>query len=95
MDAATQNKNERINLRMKSSAKHLIDLAAGFEGKTISHFILTSALKSAEQTVKEHQMMTLNTENSKTFFDALTAPVRFNQKLTAAFEEHDKRVISK
>jgi len=95
MDAATQNKNERINLRMKSSAKRLIDLAAGFEGKTVSHFILTSALKSAEQTVKEHQMMTLNTENSKTFFDALTAPVRFNQKLTAAFEEHDKRVISK
>lgn len=95
MDAATQNKNERINLRMKSSSKRLIDLAAGFEGKTVSHFILTSALKSAEQTVKEHQMMTLNTKNSKTFFDALTASVRFNQKLTAAFEEHDKRVISK
>ncbi len=95
MDAATQSKNERINLRIKSSAKRLIDLAAGFEGKTISHFILTSALKSAEQTVQEHQEMILNAENSKAFFDALSAPVRFNQKLTTAFEEHDKRVISK
>ena len=95
MDAATQSKNERINLRMKSSAKRLIDLAAGFEGKTISHFILTSALKSAEQTVQEHQEMILNAENSKAFFDALSAPVRFNQKLTTAFEEHDKRVIIK
>ena len=95
MDAATQNKNERINLRIKSSAKRLIDLAASFEGKTVSHFILTSALKSAEQTVQDHQVMILNTENSKTFFDALSAPVRFNQELTAAFEEHDKRVISK
>jgi uncharacterized protein (DUF1778 family) len=95
MDAATQNKNERINLRIKSSAKRLIDLAASFEGKTVSHFILNSALKSAEQTVQEHQVMILNTENSKTFFNALSAPVQFNQKLTAAFEEHDKRVISK
>ncbi|MDA3789663.1 MAG: DUF1778 domain-containing protein [Desulfobacula sp.] len=95
MDTTTENKNERINLRVKSSAKHLIDLAAAFEGKTISHFILTSALKRAEQTIQEHQMMTLNTKNSRIFFDALTEPVRFNQKLTAAFEEHDKRVISK
>ena len=95
MDTTTEHKNERINLRVKSSAKRLIDLAAGFEGKTVSHFILTSALKSAEQTVQEHQMMALNTKNSKTFFDALTGPIRFNKKLTAAFEEHDKRISSK
>jgi len=74
MDAATQNKNERINLRVKSSAKRLIARAADFEGKSVSHFILTSALKRAEETVKEHQMMTLNTKNSRAFFDALAAP---------------------
>ena len=95
MDAASQNRNERINLRVKSSAKRLLTRAADFEGKTISHFILTSALKRAEETVQEHQMMTLNTKNSRTFFDALAAPVRFNRKLTAALEEYDKRVISK
>ena len=95
MDATSQNRNERINLRVKSSAKRLLTRAADFEGKTISHFILTSALKRAEETVQEHQMMTLNTKNSRAFFDALAAPVRFNRKLTAALEEYDKRVISK
>ncbi len=95
MDAATQNRNERINLRVKSSAKRLLTRAADFEGKTVSHFILTSALKCAEETVQEHQMMTLNTENSRAFFDALAAPVRFNRKLITALEEYDKRVISK
>lgn len=95
MDPATQSKDERINLRVKSSAKKLIVRAAGFEGKTVSHFILTSALKCAEKTVQEHQMMTLNAKESKTFFDALAAPVRFNRKLTAALEEYDKRVIIK
>jgi uncharacterized protein (DUF1778 family) len=95
MDAASQNRNERINLRVKTSTKRLLTRAADFEGKTISHFILTSALKRAEETVQEHQMMTLNTKNSRAFFDALAAPVRFNRKLTAALEEYDKRVISK
>ena len=95
MDITSENKNERINLRVKSSAKRLIDLAAGFEGKTVSHFILTSALKCAEQTVQDHQRIILNAKNSRIFFDALADPVCFNQKLTAAFEEHDKRVISK
>ncbi|MFH0726883.1 MAG: DUF1778 domain-containing protein [Pseudomonadota bacterium] len=95
MDTATENKNERINLRLKSSAKRLIDLAAGFEGKTVSHFILTSVLKCAAETVQEHRVMTLNEKNSRAFFDALAAPVRFNEKLTAAFDEHDECVISK
>jgi hypothetical protein len=45
--------------------------------------------------IKAGEMMTLNTKNSKAFFNALDAPVRFNRKLTAALEEYDKRVISK
>ena len=95
MDVASQNKTERINLRVKSSVKDLIMLAAGFEGKTVSHFILTSALKCAEKTVQDHQVMALNAKESKLFFDKLGAPVRFNSKLTEAIEEYDKRVISK
>ena len=46
MDAVNQNKRERINLRVKSEAKRLIARAADVEGKTVSHFILTSALEA-------------------------------------------------
>ena len=95
MDAAIQNKNERINLRLKSSAKSLIERAASFEGQTVSRFILTSALEQAEKTVQKHETMTLNAKNSRIFFEALAAPVRFNRKLAAALEEHDQRVVSK
>jgi uncharacterized protein (DUF1778 family) len=95
MDAATQNKNQRINLRLKSSAKRLLERAASFEGKTVSHFILTSALEQAEKTVQEHEIMSLNAKDSKIFFEALAAPVNFNRKLAATFEEHDQRVDSK
>ncbi|SMC44053.1 Uncharacterized conserved protein, DUF1778 family [Desulfocicer vacuolatum DSM 3385] len=95
MEAGSQSKTERINLRVQSSAKDLIMLAAGFEGKTVSNFILTSALKCAEKTVQDHQILALNAKDSKSFFEALSAPVRFNSKLTAALGEYDKRVIAK
>ena len=63
--------------------------------KTVSHFILTSALEQAEKTVQEHEVLKLNTKSSRMFFDALAAPVRFNRKLTATLVEHDRRVDSK
>ena len=95
MEPQPSNKSERINLRLKTSAKRLIERAAGFEGKTVSHYILPSALKSAEETVQAHEKMALGEKDSRTFFDALASPVRFNRKMTQAFEEHDRRVVSK
>jgi uncharacterized protein (DUF1778 family) len=52
-------------------------------------------LEHAEKTVQEHEIMTLNAKNSRIFFEALAAPVRFNRNLAAALEEHDQRVVSK
>ena len=88
-------KNERINLRLKQSAKNLIERAATFEGKTVSSFILSSALASAEKTIHEHESIQLNEQDAQRFFDALAKPVRFNKKLTEALFEHDRRVDSK
>ncbi|WP_066455266.1 type II toxin-antitoxin system TacA family antitoxin [Castellaniella caeni] len=92
MSAATDTKQERINLRLKESAKQVLERAARFEGKTVSSFILTSALAHAEKTIDAHQVMHLNTQDSEAFFNALVKPVRFNKKLATAFKEHEQRV---
>lgn len=88
-------KNERINLRLKQSSKHLLERAASFEGKTVSNFILSSALASAEKAIQEHEVMSLHAQDSESFFNALAAPIRFNRKLTDAFKEHDQRVTKR
>ncbi|MBL3591616.1 MAG: DUF1778 domain-containing protein [gamma proteobacterium endosymbiont of Lamellibrachia anaximandri] len=90
----TAAKNERINLRLKQSAKNLIERAATFEGKTVSSFILSSALASAEKTIHEHDSIQLNEQDAQHFFHALAKPVTFNKKLTEALVEHDRRVDS-
>lgn len=95
MSSATHIKDDRINLRLKHAAKIMLERAASLEGKTVSKFILGSALEHAEKTIHEHEVMNLNAHDSEAFFNALSSPVKFNNKLVAAFEEHEKRVSSK
>lgn len=95
MNASTDTKQDRINLRLKRSVKRVLERAASFEGKTVSNFILTSALAQAEKTIHEQEIMSLNSRDSEAFFNALAKPVGFNKKLLAAFEEHNHRVTDK
>ena len=95
MNTVTDAKQNRINLRLQHSAKKALERAASFEGKTVSNFILTSALAHAEKTIQEHEAMSLNSRDSEIFFDALSKPIHFNKKLATAFEEHDQRVTGK
>ena len=95
MSTSTEIKSERINLRLKSDIKTLFERAASFEGKTVSNFIINSAVERAEETVRKHESMFLNAKNSKTFFNALSGDIKFNKKLSDAFEEHSQRVITK
>ena len=95
MSGTAQTKDDRINLRLKHNAKLMLERAASLEGKTVSKFILSSALDRAEEAIQKYDVMALNNVDAEAFFNALAAPVRFNSKLTAAFKEHDQRVSSK
>ena len=88
-------KSQRVNLRLNNDTKNTIERAASFEGKTVSKFILASALASAEQTIHEFETIMLNQRDSETFFNAPSKTTKFNATLLAAFEDHGQRVVSK
>ena len=92
MHAIPETKKDRINLRLKQSAKRALERAASFEGKTVNNFILTSALAHAEKTIQKHEVMSLNSRDAEAFFNALDKPIGFNEKLVSAFNEYDQRI---
>lgn len=94
MRVATESPQERINLRLQGNAKKALERAAGFEGKTVSNFILTTALTQADKIIRSHEVMQLNRQDADRFFNALVKPLVFKKKLSAAFEEHHRRVTS-
>jgi len=88
-------RSERINLRLSEAAKRRIERAASVEGKTVSAFIVSSALETAERTIDRHETVALAREDAMRFFDALADPPPPNDRLRAALEEHARRVESR
>ena len=88
-------RSERINLRLSEAAKRRIEHAASVEGTTVSGFIVSSALETAERTIDRHETMALARQDAMRFFDALADPPPPNDRLRAALEEHARRVGSR
>ena len=58
-------RSKRVNLRLSETAKRRIERAASVEGKTVSGFILSSALESAEKVIDRHDTIEHTTANPK------------------------------
>ncbi len=95
MPQAASSKNERVNLRLNSAAKSRLERAASFEGKTVSGFILSSALEHAEKAIRKHETMVLSRRDAETFLDVIINPPKPNAKLRTALGEHSRRVESR
>lgn len=87
--------SQRINLRLSETAKQRIEQAAAVEGRTVSAFIVSSALENAEKTVRRHETVALARQDAMRFFEALSNPLPPNDRLRAALEEHARRVDSR
>ena len=88
-------RSERINLRLSGMAKRRIERAASVEGKTVSAYILSSALENAEKTMDRYQTTALAQEDAIRFFHALENPPPPNDRLLASLDEHERRVDSR
>jgi len=95
MPRAASVKNERVNLRLDAAAKKRLERAASFEGKTVSGFILSSALARAEQAIERHETMALSERDARAFLDAILDPPKPNARLRRALEEYSRRVVSR
>lgn len=87
--------SERINLRISPVAKRQIEQAASVEGKTVSAFIVASALEKAENAIDRHEIRVLAREDAMQFFHALNNPPSPNDQLQGALDEHGQRIHSR
>ena len=91
MGAATT-KQHRLHIRCDMRARRLLDKAATFAHVTVSEFVLSHALASAEQVVQTHESITLTPKDFQAFLAALDAPAKPNAALRRAFKRHAEQV---
>jgi uncharacterized protein (DUF1778 family) len=86
--SATRPRPERIEARLSSEAKAVIQRAADISGRSVSDFVVTSALEAATVTIREHGVIVLSARDTETFVEALLNPTGPNEALLAAARRH-------
>ncbi len=81
------NRSEKLDLRLTPAAKSTLYTAAAAAHRSVSDFVLESALARAEETLTDRRHFGLNAEQWAAFVTALDAPPRSLPQVERLFSE--------
>jgi len=77
----------KLDLRLSPEAKRTLNAAARASNRSVSQFVLESALSRAEETLPDRRRFDLNAEQWEAFMAALDAPTRDTPRLRRLLQE--------
>jgi uncharacterized protein (DUF1778 family) len=80
-------RTEKIDLRLTAQAKRALQSAAEASHKTLSDFVLESALARADSVLAERQVFRIDEKRWKAFMAALDAPPKPRPRLARLLNE--------
>jgi uncharacterized protein (DUF1778 family) len=84
---ARTTRNEKLDLRLTRQAKKTLQAAAAVSRRSVSQFVLESALARADEALADRRIFSLNGEQWKAFLAALDAPPRPLPRLERLLKE--------
>lgn len=85
--APRSNRTEKLDIRLTAAAKRALRTAAEASHKTVSDFVLESALSKADEVLAERRVIKLGAEDWVAFQAALDAPPKATPRLARLFAE--------
>jgi uncharacterized protein (DUF1778 family) len=82
-----ETRDQKLDLRLTASAKRTLQAAARTAGRSVSEFVLESALARAEETLPDRRRFTLTPEQWTAFQAALDAPPPSATRLRKLLQE--------
>ncbi len=83
----TETRNQKLDLRLTPSAKRALQTAARAARRSVSDFVLESALARAEETLPDRRRFSLDAGQWAAFLAALDAPPRPAPRLAKLLRE--------
>lgn len=84
---SSPSRSEKLDLRLTPGAKQTLQRAAAAAQRSVSEFVLESALTSAAETLADRQSFQLDGEQWETFVAALDAPPQLHPRLARLLQE--------
>jgi uncharacterized protein (DUF1778 family) len=85
--AQRSNRTEKLDLRLSPAAKKTLQAAATAQGKSVSEFVLETALSEAEKRLADRRIFALDGRGWDAFVAALDAPPSRHPRLERLFRE--------
>ena len=83
-------KNERLEARLSSAQKALIQHAADLQGRTLTDLVIEATQAAARKIIQEHEVITLTAKGTQVFVTTLLSPGKPNTALKKAAKRHQK-----
>lgn len=83
---APSTRTEKLDLRLTPAAKQALHAAAAADRRSLSEFVLDSALARAEETLAMRRHFGVDADKWETFMAALDAPPRALPRVEKLFE---------
>ena len=80
-------RSEKLDLRLTPGAKQTLQRAAAAAQRSVTDFVLESALASAAETLADRRSFRLDSEQWEAFVAALDAPPQLHPRLARLLEE--------
>jgi uncharacterized protein (DUF1778 family) len=80
-------RTEKLDLRLTRAAKQTLQAAANAQRKSVSDFVLDTALSEAEERLADRKVFALDSKKWDAFLAALDAPPRRHERLERLFRE--------
>jgi uncharacterized protein (DUF1778 family) len=87
MATSTLTRREKLDLRLTAADKQTLQAAAAASRRTVSEFVLESALARADETLADRQVFRLSERQWKAFLAALDAPPRPTPRMDRLLQE--------
>jgi len=88
-------KSARIETRVSSEQKELIERAAAYTGRSVSEFVVAHVEVAAKKVIEQHERLHLDQTQSRMLVEALLSAGKPNKKLKVAMNNYRKRVESR
>ena len=76
-----ETRTEKLDLRLTATAKRTLQSAAAVANRSVSDFVLESALARAEETLPDRRLLVLDAKRWAEFQAALDAPARSHPRV--------------
>jgi len=93
--SALPSRTTRVEARIAPEGLDFVRRAAEIQGRSVSDFLVVSALDAAHRTIEDAQIIKLSIDDQQKFAKALLKPLALSPAMKRALTAHKKLISSK